>query len=300
LTAHADVFVVVVRTVDREIVGARTQTVDGELTRRADARADAGTSYRAERLRRRRDAGEQERQLVEGAREGLRAERQRRDFFFGERAALSCIGSVDARANVRVFFGERGRGGGRRRSRRVRIRHALHGRRGGGDGGRVRRRRSCGNWRRGVERDGNGDHFARARDEETLAHFFRLETHSRNAYEIDAGREQPRVETPARVGSLRHDLIRLLIDDLDGCAHNQRARLAVRHRAFKRARHGVLRVRRGGETCQQQAEGERRVEHETRERRQARINVSNRSIDDHGVVSNKATGKIILTRERGN
>src|ERR1043165_99655 len=56
LAAHANVFIVVVRSVDREIVGTRAQTVDGKLSRGANACADAWSSHIPQRLWRRCDA----------------------------------------------------------------------------------------------------------------------------------------------------------------------------------------------------------------------------------------------------
>lgn len=61
LTSHAYVFVIVVRTVNGEVVAARAHTIDGELSGRADASADAGTGHAALRLRGRSDARQQQR-----------------------------------------------------------------------------------------------------------------------------------------------------------------------------------------------------------------------------------------------
>src|ERR1043166_3973446 len=70
LAADADVLVVVVRAVHGEVVGARAQAVGGELTRCADARADAGATASADGLRRQSNVRQVEGQPLEGAGQG--------------------------------------------------------------------------------------------------------------------------------------------------------------------------------------------------------------------------------------
>src|SRR3989442_12162813 len=54
LATHTYVFIIVVRTIDREIVATRAQPVDGKLSGGSHARTDTRARHPAKRFRRRR------------------------------------------------------------------------------------------------------------------------------------------------------------------------------------------------------------------------------------------------------
>src|ERR1044072_2764768 len=100
LAAYADVFVVVIRAIHREIVRARAQAVNSELASRTDAGAHAWSSHAAQCLRRRCNSRKQEAQFVKRARQSSTAKWQCRDFFLSEGTTTLCISGVDLGKNT--------------------------------------------------------------------------------------------------------------------------------------------------------------------------------------------------------